>query len=120
MYSLYRLTSSRQLINDREVKVSIQGHGQCTRDRRSGHHQYVRWNMGVLTPELSTLRYTEAMLFINYYQTKVFEFYFFFQQCMSADYNMQGAVFKLFVNFSALFGFSRTGKLTNIQSEFVG
>ena len=42
MHCQHGLPARRKFIDDRHVKVSVQGHGKCPRYRSGGHHQNVR------------------------------------------------------------------------------
>ena len=57
-------TTWRQLVNDADVEVTIEGHGQCSGNRRSRHHKDM-WRVRALAPQLSALSHTKAVLLIN-------------------------------------------------------
>src|SRR5690606_13340175 len=79
MYGFNGFASCRQLIDDRNVEVAIQGHGQSPWYRCSGHDQHVRRN-AVFAPELGTLFYAEAMLFVDDDEAYIFEFDLIFNE----------------------------------------
>ena len=60
---LDRRAAGRQFINDRNIKIAINGHRQAAWYRRCGHNQ----NIGIFTRrlDLSTLHHAEAMLFVD-------------------------------------------------------
>ena len=60
---------ARHLIDNRNIQVAVNSHGQRARDRCSCHHQHVRcWFARRQSGPLSD---TELVLLINYNETKI-------------------------------------------------
>ena len=48
MISLHGLSPWWQLIDFGDIEVAVLRHGEGARDGRGGHHQGMRWNLGLL------------------------------------------------------------------------
>ncbi len=58
------LATGRQLVDDTDVQIAVEGHRQSARDRRGGHHEDV-WRVDALAPQFGPLRHTEAVLLVT-------------------------------------------------------
>ena len=84
----HRCAAWRQLINDRDLQVSVVTHGQGARNRRGRHHQQVGLHALFLhlVAQGQALRHAKAMLLIDHRQGQVFEFHLLLNDSMGTDH----------------------------------
>ena len=76
----------RHLVDDRDIQVAVQGHGQGARDRCRRHHQDVRRPAaGALRPQAGALVHAETVLLVDDGQAERLEDDRVFQQGMGTD-----------------------------------
>ena len=80
----------RQLVDDGDVEVAVDGHGQGAGYGRGGHHQHVR-RPDVLGPELGPLRHAEAVLLVDDGEAEVGEYHCVFDQRVGAYQDVDAA-----------------------------
>ena len=104
MISLYRFSTRRQLVNNRNTQIAVHGHGQCTWYGSGSHHQDVR-RLPVLSPEFGALRHTKPVLFVNNHQTEIFKLYRVFNQGVCADNDLHLTILQFLVDTGSVFLF---------------
>jgi len=86
----HRLPSGRQLVDDRNIQISVNRQGQRPRDRCRRHHQHVG------CPPLATqgfpLAHSESMLFIHNRQPQILEFNAALDKCVRSHHEPHRAV----------------------------
>ena len=83
VHGLYGLSAWRKFVYHGDVQVAVQGHGQCARYGRGGHHKHMR-RCEVLFPQLGTLCHTEAVLLVYDHESEVAEKHIVLYHGMSA------------------------------------
>ena len=78
------LAAGGQFVDDADVKVAIERHGQRTRNGGGRHHQHVGWVLA-LAPELGTLGNAEAVLLIDHHHTETGKLHRVFNDGMGTD-----------------------------------
>jgi hypothetical protein len=81
----------RKLVNHRLLKVAVQAHGKCARNRRGRHHQHVRCRT-VLGQQLRALRHPKAVLLVDHRESKVAKDDGVLNQRVGSDQKVQAAV----------------------------
>ena len=84
MHGLNRLSTSRELVDQGDVQISIHGHRQCSGNRCGGHHQHM-WRNCVFSPKLGSLFHTKTVLLVNDHKSNVFEFDLVLDQRVGSD-----------------------------------
>ncbi len=83
VHRLDGLAARRKLVNDTQVQVAIETHGQGAWDGRGGHNQNM-WGDGVFFAEPCTLSNAKSVLFIHNGHAELLEFDRIFQDGMGA------------------------------------
>ena len=61
---LYGLTAGRQFVDDGNIQIAVQRHGQCTRYGGGTHNQNMGQSVEVLFPQAGSLLYAESVLLV--------------------------------------------------------
>ena len=72
---LDRLAPGWELVDDGDIQVAVEGHGERTRDGRSAHDEDVRVDLLALLPQPRALHDTEAVLLVDDGQPEMGELY---------------------------------------------
>ena len=108
---LDRFSSRRKLVNHRDVKISVECHRKCSRNRSRSHHEHVRQlPVARLSPELRTLFHSETMLLVHNREAEPSEHYIVFDERMCADDYSYRAVFKAGVYLASFCGSAASGE----------
>ena len=94
MDGLDGLSAGRQFVDNGNIEVAIQSHGQSARNGSGRHHKYMG-RTRVLVPEFGALLHTKSVLLVNDGQTQIVKTHSGLDECMSAYEQM---------NFAALDG----------------
>ena len=116
MQGLDRLTSRRQLVDDRNVEVAIDGHRQGARYGRCCHHEHVR-RLGILEPQLRALLHAKAVLLIDHDHSEVLELHIGLYQGMCAYEDVQLPVFEQLMYLLSLFLGCRTRQQSHVDAH---
>ena len=116
MDGLDGLATRGKFVQDGDVQVAVERHGQRARDGRSRHHEDVRRQLG-LVPKPRALLHTEAVLLVNHGEAQVLELYFVFNQRVRAEDDVDGTVFEARVNAAALGSLGVSGQQGNLHTR---
>ena len=91
---LHRRTPRRQLVDGRDIEISIRAHRQRTRDRRSREHKLVRneFTFRALVTQGESLVHAETMLFVDDDQPQLCKRHAFLHERMRADDDVGAAI----------------------------
>ena len=109
MNSLNGFSPRRKFVDNRNIKIAIQCHGKCTRDRSCRHNQDMR-RTGIFCPQLGTLGYSETMLFVYHHQSQRRKVDSIFYYRMSTDKDMYISRHQIFQNCFPALSFYCSGK----------
>ena len=108
---LDRLAARGHFVNDGNVQVSVQGHGQGARNGRGGHYQHMRRNaLPAFVPEAGALLHAKTVLLIHDGQSQCPEMHGVFYERMRADEHADASILQAGVNFPAVFYSGVAGK----------
>src|SRR5699024_9228573 len=96
-----RLSAAGQPLDDRDVEIAVNGHGQRAGNGRSRHHQHMR--MVSFLQDFSPLFYTKAMLLVNDCKPQFVKGNFFLNNCMRGYYNLAASAFYIIKDILAKF-----------------
>ena len=81
--------AGRQLVDDADVEIAVEGERQRARDGRCGHHQHVGMRLAALfLHQLHALQHAEAVLLVDDDQAELVELHILFQQGVGADHQL--------------------------------
>ncbi len=103
MFGYDGLSALWQLVDDGDVEVAVERHGQGARDGCGGHHQHMRWH-DVFAPQLGTLLHPETVLLVDDGQTEVLEHDVVFDEGVCAHENIDVAALQPLQNLPPLGG----------------
>lgn len=101
--------AGRKLVDDADVEVAVEGHGQRSRNGCGGHHEYVRRG-GTFLPEFGALLDAETMLFVDDGQSETGELNAVFDQGVGADENVYLSGNEVGEQGLPLFAFNNSGE----------
>lgn len=88
---LYGFPAWRQFVDDGDVEVAVDGHGERPGYGRGRHDEDVR-RILAFAPEPGTLCHAEAVLFVDDGHAEAVELHFVFEEGVCADDDVDGAV----------------------------
>ena len=116
----HRLASRRQLVNDRDVQVAIDRHGQRPGDWGGCHDQHMGRRRAVLAPQAGTLRHAKAVLLVDDGEAKIMELHRVLDEGMGAYQYLQLTVHQCLVDGSALAFACRARQEGDLHANGIG
>ena len=116
MYRCDGLAAGRQLVDDRDIEVAVDRHGQRAGNGRRRHHKDMG-RTGVFAPQAGALFDAEAVLFVDDDKSQVIEDHRIFEQSMGSDKDLHLARKQPSMYLVALFLAGRTGKQLDAHAD---
>src|SRR5690606_18756150 len=110
----YGLSPRRQFIDDAVIEIAVSRHCKRAGNRRGRHHQHVRGNGGFL-PEFCALRYAEAVLLVDDYDTEVMKLHRILDHSMCADDDVKRTFFEFLQRLLSFGAAARPGEESHIH-----